>query len=90
MRRHFWTRFATKLGFLLIAKAAQRLLSMHVISCSSECNWSQGGTVFTASRNRLGKERGKMMIDIHDNFKSRARDSFAVTLSVSEEEEQEL
>ena len=89
MQRPFWTHFGAKHSFPLIAEAARRLLSMHVTSCSSERNWSLWGRVFTAARNRLGKERGEKMIYIRGNSKSKARDSFAVTLSVIEEAEEE-
>ena len=46
------------------------------------------GRVFTAARNQLGKERGEMMIYIRGNSKSVAQDSFAVTLSVIDEEQE--
>ena len=87
-RRRFWKIFGAMHGFPLIAEAANRLLSMHVTSCSSERNWSLWGRVFTAARNRLGKERGEMMIYIRGNSKSVANDSFAVTLSVIDEEQE--
>lgn len=67
LRRTFWENHASK-EFPLLAKAATRLLSMHVTTCSSERNWSIWGKVYTKDRNRLGLSLGEKIVFIRGNL----------------------
>lgn len=68
-RRKFWAAPGVVQTWPLFAKAAQRLLSVHVTSAAAERNWSVWGQVYHPLRNAMGVEtaskiifcRGKMM-----------------------------
>jgi hypothetical protein len=60
-RREFWKQYATR-EFPLLAKAAERLLNMHVTTCASERNWSVWGKVYSKDRNRLSISLGEQIV----------------------------
>jgi hypothetical protein len=66
-RRKWWARGGAK-AYPLIAAAAGRLLTMPVTTCAAERNWSVWGQVYTKLRNRLGLERGEMIVFIRHNL----------------------
>jgi hypothetical protein len=53
-------------------------------SCATEQNWSWRGSVYSASRNALGIERGKKFITICANSRQARENDFAVSLAVVE------
>jgi hypothetical protein len=61
-RRSWWATYMQQEGYPMLAKAARRLLAMHVTSYSAERNWSVWGQVYTKGRNRLGLTLGEMYI----------------------------
>ena len=79
-RRFFWEEYACKV-YPLMAKAAVRLLSMHVTTCASERNWSIWGKVFSKDRNRLGLTLGEQIVFIRGNLKGGCSDSDEVVLA---------
>jgi hypothetical protein len=78
--RFFWEVYACKV-YPLMAKAAVRLLSMHVSTCASECNWSIWGKEFSKDRNRLGSTLGEQIVFICGNLKGGCSDSDDVVLA---------
>jgi hypothetical protein len=82
-RLNVWNRFGFK-GFASLAKVVQRLLACHPSSCATERNWSLWGSVYSASRNALGIERGKKVITICDDSRQAGENDFAVSLAVVE------
>lgn len=68
-RRSWWATYMEQDGFPMLAKAARRLLAMHVTSCSAERNWSLWGQVYTKGRNRLGLTLGEMIVFIKGNLR---------------------
>jgi len=53
--------------FPMMAVATSRLLSAHVTSCSTERNWSQFGSIFTKTKNRLALERARKIAYVRSN-----------------------
>lgn len=68
-RRSWWATYMEQDGFPMLAKAARRLLAMHVTSCSAERNWSLWGQVYTKGRNRLGLTLGEVIVFIKGNLR---------------------
>jgi hypothetical protein len=62
MRRAWWDR--NSVHFPHTARAAIKLLSFHVTSCSSERNWSRWGRLCTKASNRRGLERSEKLVAI--------------------------
>jgi hypothetical protein len=87
-RLGLWEKYATQIDDLKpLLNVAQRLLSAHVTSASTERNWSLWGRVYNASRNALGQERAKKMIAICNEAKGAditPDREFAVTLGIIE------
>jgi hypothetical protein len=54
--------------FPWLAKAASRLLGMHVTTCAAERNWSLFGNIFTKPRNRLALERATKLAFVRGNM----------------------
>jgi hypothetical protein len=79
-RHFFWEEYACKV-YPLMAKAAVRLLSMHVTTCASERNWSIWGKEFSKDRNRLGLTLGEQIVFIRGNPKGGCSDSDEVVLA---------
>jgi hypothetical protein len=84
MRLNIWNRFGTK-GFASLSKVVQMLLACYATSCATEGNWSLWGSVYSASRNALGIERGNKLITICANSRWARENDFAVSLAVVEE-----
>ena len=61
-RRNFWVAGPVVQKWPLIAKAAARLLSVHVTSAAAERNWSAWGLVYQPLRNALGIETATKLI----------------------------
>jgi len=53
--------------FPMMAAAAGRLLSAHVTSCATERNWSQFGSIFTKTKNRLALKRAHKIAYVRSN-----------------------
>jgi hypothetical protein len=62
----WWMSFAAD-AYPLLAKAAGKLLGMHVTTCAPEKNWSQWGVVYTKSRNCLQITSGEKIVFIRGN-----------------------
>jgi hypothetical protein len=67
-RRRKWWAATGATVYPIIAAAAERLLAMPVTTCAAERNWSVWGQVYTKLRNRLGIERGEMIVFIRHNL----------------------
>jgi hypothetical protein len=80
MMLNIWNRLGTK-GFASLAKVVQRLLACQATSCATERKWSLWGSVYSASRNALGIERGKKLITICANSRQARENNFAVSLA---------
>jgi hypothetical protein len=63
-RLSFWSSCAVA-KFPMFAKAAVRLLSVHVTSAAAERNWSAWGRIYSNNRNRLGLETARKMVFIN-------------------------
>ena len=61
---NFWASKASVM-FPLMAKAAVRLLAVHVTSAAAERNWSAWGRVYTKARNRLGIDVATKLVAIN-------------------------
>jgi hypothetical protein len=68
-RRQKWWCNHGSTSFPNIAAAALRLLAMPVTTGAAERNWSIWGQVYTKLRNRLGIQRGEMIVFIRQNLK---------------------
>jgi hypothetical protein len=80
LRRFFWQQYAAN-EFPFMAKAAVRLLSMHVTTCASERNWSIWGKVYTKDRSRLGLSLGEQIVYIRGNLAGGCSNSEDVVLA---------
>ena len=68
-RRNFWASKASGM-FPLMAKAAVRLLAVHVTSAAAERNWSAWGRVYIKAHNRLGIDVATKLVAIKANLGS--------------------
>jgi len=89
-QRRNWWKMPGKHVYPLMAKAAVRILSMHVTSCACERDWSHWGAVFTKARNRLGIAKAEKIIFVKGNLDllegpTERADDAAVMLTVLEE-----
>ena len=66
-RREWWLKYASQ-SYPWLAKAAVRLLSMHVTTCAAERNWSVFGNVFSKARSRLAVSRAEKLVFIKANM----------------------
>jgi len=72
-------------GWPLLNRCAQRLLSMHVSSASTERNWSLWGQIYTRLTNRLDLETAEKKVFIRENSNRRvnkADDDMEVALGI--------
>lgn len=67
-RRSFWSLYASK-TYPLLARCAQRLLSMHVTSAASERNWSVWGNIYTKYRANMSIATAEKLVYIRGNSK---------------------
>ena len=67
--RNFWASKASGM-FPLMAKAAVRLLAVHVTSAATERNWSAWGRVYIKAHNRLGIDVTTKLVAIKANLGS--------------------
>jgi len=76
--------------FPMMAAAAGRLLSAHVTSCATERNWSQFGSIFTKTKNRLALKRAHKIAYVRsNNSKGATRADEEVMLSVADVADEE-
>jgi hypothetical protein len=68
VRKRLWS-VALKGTYPLCAKAAERLMSLHVSSAAAERNWSAWKRLYDATRTQLGLEKAKAMISIKNFLK---------------------
>eukprot|EP00955_Chlamydomonas_euryale_P084660 363993-Chlamydomonas_euryale.AAC.5 len=61
--RGLWSMYLAK-TYLLLAKGADNLLSMHATSVASERNWSAWGQIYTTYRNRLSLDKANTIVFI--------------------------
>ncbi|KAJ9522027.1 hypothetical protein QJQ45_005081 [Haematococcus lacustris] len=67
-QRLTWWQVYAQSKFPILAKAAMRLLSVHVSTCAAERNWSAwGGTFADAHRNTLSIEKAEELVFIQAN-----------------------
>lgn len=89
-RRAFW-RLTGSEKFPWLARAAERLLAMHVTTAACERNWSQWGLVFTPRRNRLTIDRAEKLVYVRGNLQQQhgaaGDSSYEVTMRVLAEAE---
>ena len=93
-RRTWWATHASQ-QYPLLAKAAAKLLAMHVTTCAAERNWSQWGLLYTKQRNRLAIATAEKMIYVRANLLSAKEEqleqwNIAAQLMLEEDEELEL
>ena len=67
-RRSFWSLYGRK-AYPLLARCAQRLLSMHVTSAASERNWSIWGNIYTKYRANMSIKTAEKLVYIRGNSK---------------------
>ena len=87
MRLGWWDMFARGM-FPWLARAAERLLAMHVTTAACERNWSHWGQVYTPRRNRMVKTRGEKVVFVRGNLQmeySEPTADSAVTMRLLEE-----
>ena len=58
------------LPFPMLARAAPRVLSMHVTTCASEHNWKVWGQIFTKYRAMLRLRLGEILVYLRANGKA--------------------
>jgi hypothetical protein len=68
-RRSWWATYLFE-EFPALAKAASKLLAIHVTTCAAERNWSQWGLVYTKQRNRLAIATAEKIIFVRANLLS--------------------
>ena len=89
LRRSFWTVHMFQ-QLPMMATAAGRLLSAHVTSCATERNWSQFGSIFTKTKNRLALKRAHKIAYVRsNNSKGATRADEEVMLSVADVADEE-
>ncbi|KAJ9507054.1 hypothetical protein QJQ45_011810 [Haematococcus lacustris] len=67
-QRLTWWQVYAQSKFPILAKAAMRLLSVHVSTCAAERNWSAWGRTFAdAHRNNLSIEKAEELVFIQAN-----------------------
>ncbi|KAJ9518227.1 hypothetical protein QJQ45_010147 [Haematococcus lacustris] len=67
-QRLTWWQVYAQSKFPILAKAAMRLLSVHVSTCAAERNWSAWGRTFAdAHRNTLSIEKAEELVFIQAN-----------------------
>jgi hypothetical protein len=71
-RRLVWTSQLAK-KYPLLAKVADRVLSLHATSCAPERNWSKWRWVYRENRSRLLLERAEKMIFVSSHAALKAR-----------------
>jgi hypothetical protein len=87
-RLRYWQKMLAQ-TYPLLARAAVRLLPLHVTTCSCERNWSLWGSMYAKARNRLAIKRAEKLIYIKCNSTtpSRKRDEELLLEVLGEEGE---
>ena len=88
-RCNLWIKYLCE-HFPLCAKAAVRLISMHVTSAAAERNWSIWGQVYAdLRRNRLSVEKANMLVSIMAHYRNTKKDHGKHSLAFVEADDEE-